>query len=166
MLPHSCHPAIAEVANVCFYSSRLLHGCVPEQRPPLLPGLPPLLWLDVMGQEEGGGGRGGGSLCNPQEATAAAGFLKALVQEAGIAVGRCGVIACYKRQVACVQQALQGGGTASGVQVATVDSFQVRGVCSKPCLDVLATDSQHCLLNTLRACTNVATSVCAFLGAA
>lgn len=116
---------IAEVANACFYESALRHGCTPAQRPPLLPGLPPLLWLDVMGQEQGAPGHsGGGSLCNPQEAATIARLLGVAVQDAGIAADRCGVIACYKRQVACVQQAL-GASTCGAVQVATVDSFQV-----------------------------------------
>lgn len=124
---HRCHPVIANIANVSFYGNRLRHGCTAEQRAPLLPGLPPLMWLDVLGQEQGSSGRVAGSLCNPQEATATARLLRTIVQEGGVAPARCGVIACYRRQVSTIQQALGGGeeGNAAAVQVATVDSFQV-----------------------------------------
>ncbi len=142
---YRCHPTIAEIVNQCFYGGRLLHGCTAEQRPPLVEGLPPLLWLDVQGQEQGsggvlgGGGGGGGntstthtsaggSLSNSQEAAVVGQLLRILVGVAGLDVGQCGVIACYKRQVACIEGYV-GGGAQAGVQVATVDSFQVGMVC-------------------------------------
>lgn len=148
------------MANACFYGGRLKHGCSPEQRVPLLPGLPPLLWLDAMGQEQGTAGRGRGSLCNPQEATAIARLLRAVVQEGGVAPDRCGVIACYRRQVSCVQQTLEGGGGGSGpapaVQIATVDSFQVfNSVAQGTAHDILPAHYIACRLYVVCSCVSL-----------
>lgn len=63
-----CHPAIAAVSNHSFYGGRLLDGCTLTQRGPLLPGLPPLLCLDVRGSQQYASGSGSAS--NQAEARA------------------------------------------------------------------------------------------------
>jgi hypothetical protein len=44
---YRCHPAISAVPNLQFYGGRLLDGVTAAQRAPLLPSLPPLVFLDV-----------------------------------------------------------------------------------------------------------------------
>lgn len=61
-----CHPAISEVPNRHFYNGALLDGCCPVDRPPLLPGLPPVTCVDVVGQEQRSSDSS--SVCNHQEA--------------------------------------------------------------------------------------------------
>ena len=54
--------------NVAFYGGRLRDGVSAAQRRPLLPGLPPLVFVDVRGREEAGAGSR--SACNRAEAAA------------------------------------------------------------------------------------------------
>ena len=63
-----CHPSIAAVSNHSFYGGRLLDGCTAAERGPLLPGLPPLLCLDVRGSQQYASGSGSAS--NQAEARA------------------------------------------------------------------------------------------------
>ena len=63
-----CHPSIAAVSNHSFYGGRLLDGCTAADRGPLLPGLPPLLCLDVRGSQQYASGSGSAS--NQAEARA------------------------------------------------------------------------------------------------
>ena len=56
-----CHPSIAAISNHSFYSGRLLDGCTAADREPLLPGLPPVLCLDVRGSQQFAGSSGSAS---------------------------------------------------------------------------------------------------------
>ena len=56
-----CHPSIAAISNHSFYGGRLLDGCTAADRAPLLPGLPPVLCLDVRGSQQFAGGSGSAS---------------------------------------------------------------------------------------------------------
>lgn len=44
---YRCHPALSEIPNRLFYGGRLLDGCSAGQRQALLPGLPPLCFINV-----------------------------------------------------------------------------------------------------------------------
>ncbi len=63
-----CHPSIAAISNHSFYGGRLLDGCTAADRAPLLPGLPPVLCVDVRGSQQFAGGSGSAS--NQAEAQA------------------------------------------------------------------------------------------------
>lgn len=91
-----CHPAISEGPNRSFYGGRLLDGVSEEDRPPLLPGLPTLLCLDVRGSEAFD--PTSHSTANHAEATAVARVLTQLLQ-AGVQPRQCGVICFYRAQV-------------------------------------------------------------------
>ena len=148
---YRCHPLISAVPNAHFYDGALLDGCSAEARPSLLPGLPPVVFVDVRGQEERSSMR---STSNPQEAQAVARVLEKALH-GGVAPGNCGVICFYRAQVAAVKAALlqhgpqlqaainsSGDGATSSnddsekeesppenynytaIQVATVDAFQ------------------------------------------
>ena len=65
-----CHPDLSAVPNAAFYGGRLRDGVSAAQRRPLLPGLPPLVFLDVRGREAAG--VGSRSACNRAEAAAVA----------------------------------------------------------------------------------------------
>ena len=47
---YRCHPSISAISNRLFYDQRLLNGVTSEDRKPLIPGLPTLLFVDVGGQ--------------------------------------------------------------------------------------------------------------------
>ena len=63
-----CHPSIAAISHHSFYGGRLLDGCTAADRAPLLPGLPPVVCLDVRGSQQFAGGSGSAS--NQAEAQA------------------------------------------------------------------------------------------------
>ena len=46
----SCHPRLSSIANAAFYEGRLRDGVTPADRPPLLVGLPPLVFVESGGQ--------------------------------------------------------------------------------------------------------------------
>ena len=98
---YRCHPSISAVPNTFYYDGRLLDGCTPEQRPSLLPGLPPVVFVDVRGQEQ----RNMRSTCNPQEAQAVLRVVERALA-AGICPGRCGIICFYRAQVTEVKNLL------------------------------------------------------------
>lgn len=84
---------LAAVPNLHFYNSQLLNGTSAEQRPALTPNLPPLVFVDVRGQQQGMHG----SLANLAEASTVA---SALVQLSPcIGSHSLGVICFYRAQV-------------------------------------------------------------------
>ena len=102
---YRCHPDISAVPNQHFYSGRLVDGCAAAARASLLPGLPSLVWLDVRGQEAYGGGPGGRSASNQQEAAAVVEVVRRLAQ-VGVSLRQVGVICLFRAQVALVQRLL------------------------------------------------------------
>ncbi len=62
-----------------------------------MPGLPPLCFLDVQGQEQHH--RGTGSISNPQEASVVAAVVQQLLASGQIAPTDIGVICFYRKQV-------------------------------------------------------------------
>ena len=44
---YRCHPALSAIPNRLFYGGQLLDGCTAAQRAPLVPGLPPLCFINV-----------------------------------------------------------------------------------------------------------------------
>ena len=149
---YRCHPAIGGLASRLFYGGRLAHGVGPADRPPLVPGLPPVACVDVAG------GRvqydGGRSAFNTVEAGAVAAVVTALLTTHGLPPAAVGVIAPFRAHARVVCAALaaadaraemaagpQGGRgddddadapppppppppRAAAVVVATVDAFQ------------------------------------------
>jgi len=57
------HPALSAIPSAHFYQGRLKDGVTGAQRPPLLPGLPPLMFCDVQGGSGAARGGGGGRGC-------------------------------------------------------------------------------------------------------
>ena len=93
------HPALCAIPNDCFYGGRLRCAVSAAERPPLLPSLAPLVFLDVrQGREQK---RQGGSSENAEEAAAAARVVSHLLQ-CGVPAASIGVIAFYHAQVAAV----------------------------------------------------------------
>ena len=102
---YRCHPRISAVPNDLFYSGRLRDGVTAADRPALVPGVPPLVFVDVpRGSEQQ---RAGGSFYNEAEA----GVLRAVIRgllEAGVEAGEIGVITLYKAQMHCLTDKLAG----------------------------------------------------------
>eukprot|EP00873_Tetraselmis_striata_P003485 jgi/Tetstr1/423749/TSEL_014381.t2 len=119
---YRCHPDIAHIPNQQFYQGRLLHGCSPEQRPALLPGLHPLSFIDVDGAEQRQGNSG--SVSNREEALMVAKVARLLVG-GGVPAEDIGVICFFRAQVHAVTRLLtKPGAQPLSITVATVDSFQ------------------------------------------
>ncbi|KFM27096.1 Uncharacterized protein C4orf21 [Auxenochlorella protothecoides] len=147
---YRCHPVISQIPNRCFYGGQLLDGCSASQRGPVLPGLPPRLWIDPRGGESGGE-RGARSVTNRREADVICSMVQQLLGH-GVPPSAIGIICFFRAQVALLQGLLNpqppmnvtpeaGQGVAhgpctvseapqgplaeqAGVQVATVDAFQ------------------------------------------
>jgi hypothetical protein len=116
---YRCHPAISAVSNTLFYGLRLVDGIDAAQRPPLVPGLPPLCFVDVpdgrahragggssgSGPDTNGGGGGGsgGSLGNRTEAAVVGAIVQRLLA-AGIPAGDIGVITLFRFQASLLRQ--------------------------------------------------------------
>ena len=94
MLAPRCHPDLAAVPNEAFYGGRLQDACTADQRGPLVPGLPPLVFCDVRGREETGAGTRSAS--NRSEATAVVQVLVAHAYAGGGFVWRGVDIDCCK----------------------------------------------------------------------
>lgn len=92
-----CHPELSCIPNSLFYGGQLQDGCTAEQRGSLVPGLPPLCFLDVQGQEQHH--RGSGSISNPQEASVVAAAIQQLLSAPHIFPTDIGVICFYRKQV-------------------------------------------------------------------
>ena len=110
---YRCHPSISAVANRFFYQNRLVDGVSAEQRPPLVPWLPPLALVDVRSgaAEEfnsgggGGGGRSSRSVSNRAEAAAVV-RLVARLRAAGVRPGSIGVVCFFRAQAELVRRLL------------------------------------------------------------
>ena len=46
-IQYRCHPVIGSLASALFYGGRVRNGVTGEERPPLVPHLPPLALFDV-----------------------------------------------------------------------------------------------------------------------
>ena len=123
---YRCHPAIAGPANRTFYGGKLRDGVCPEDRPPLLPGLPPLAYINVATATQTVLKGFGKSIANRAEAQTVARLVRAL-SEHGVQLDDVGVICLFRAQVQlvqeCVTTCLPNLGV-GGLTVATVDSFQ------------------------------------------
>ncbi len=99
---YRCHPTISAVSNQLFYHSQLLDGVTAEDRPPLVPLLPPLCFIDV---PDGRAHRaeGDGSLGNKLEAAMVATIAKHLLA-AGVPASDIGVITLFRCQAALLRQ--------------------------------------------------------------
>jgi len=121
---YRCHPAIARIPNQQFYGGQLLDGCTAEQRPAVVPHLPPICLVDVLGNEQRS--RDSASVSNYEEATAVSRIVH-LLKTGGVAAEDIGVICFFRAQAQLIERLLSRQGAAAGsgaVQVATVDSFQ------------------------------------------
>eukprot|EP00741_Cyanophora_paradoxa_P020911 tig00021318_g20187.t1 len=134
---YRCHPAFSALSSRLFYGGRLRDGVTPADRPPLAPGVPPLLAFDSqVTQEE----RRGGSFVNRAEADAVL-HAVGLLERAGVRPSQVGVVCLYKAQAALITERLGGPGAAGGYggggrpsggrataqevpQISTVDAFQ------------------------------------------
>lgn len=124
---YRCHPQFSALSSKFFYNDRLRDGVTPEQRPPLLPDVPALVFFDVTGAEKESGG---GSVYNDVEASVVCDLVAHLLR-CGFDCRQIGVICLYKAQAAHCLQRLRGMGPGTGpgqgpasVQVSTVDAFQ------------------------------------------
>jgi len=111
------HPALSRVPNRAFYGGRLLDGCAEGQRPPLLPRLPHLAFVDVPPPHAADAA---GRDLHPQEAATAAAIVRLLLSH-GVAAERVTVLSFYHKQVEAIKARL---GVPTPVTVSTVDSFQ------------------------------------------
>lgn len=144
---YRCHPDISQVANTSFYEGRLLDGIAAVQRPPLVPALPALCFVETRGQEGYDRSR---SCYNEEEARDVASIASFLLDRIGLAPDQIGIICFHRAQAQRVQAILQaqgrgvlaaaGGGGPEGaaaaaerepararpglLTVATVDSYQ------------------------------------------
>ena len=91
-----CHPVLAAAPNAHFYAGKLLNGSSPDQRASLVPGLPPLVFVDVRGQHQGSSTSG--SIANHAEAATVVAALCQL-SAAGISSSAMGVICFFRAQV-------------------------------------------------------------------
>lgn len=140
---YRCHPVISSLANKLFYSSNLCDGITHLDRPAVLTGLQPLVFVDVNNGIESYASRSGGSFVNVAECDVVAKIVMGLVGK-GVDEGEIGVVALYRGQVEGIESALMsarmyGNGNVnanamttkkknttpkSKVQVSTVDAFQ------------------------------------------
>jgi len=123
---YRCHPAIAGPANRTFYGGKLRDGVCPEDRPPLLSGLPPLAYINVATATQTVLKGFGKSIANRAEAETVARLVRAL-SEHSVRLDDVGVICLFRAQAQlvqeCVTQSMPNLGN-GGLTVATVDSFQ------------------------------------------
>ncbi|KAI8331208.1 P-loop containing nucleoside triphosphate hydrolase protein [Chlamydoabsidia padenii] len=117
-----CHPRISGISSKLFYDRQLLNGSNVEARPPLINGLPPLLFVNVLGNEQRSIGN---SFWNRDEVTIVAKTLNGL-SELGIPPSDIGVISLYKEQADKIQSHLANNSERStqNIQISTVDAFQ------------------------------------------
>ncbi|KAJ4462048.1 putative RNA helicase nonsense mRNA reducing factor [Paratrimastix pyriformis] len=101
-----CHPLISNMANELFYCGLLSNGVTAADRPPLIAGLPPVLFVNCTQTREVSDQMG--SFINMGEAEVIAGLVHALAQQleslpapTGCSIG---VIAPYRAQVALLKK--------------------------------------------------------------
>ena len=122
---YRCHPFLSGLANKLFYDGRLRDGCLASDRPCMLAGLPPLLFVDCHGKEE----RKFASIWNQKEVTLCVDMAKKLI-DAGINADDIGVICLFREQASQIKKAInlalgaEDETKSSSIMVATVDSFQ------------------------------------------
>eukprot|EP00198_Chlamydomonas_reinhardtii_P000886 XP_001690221.1 RNA helicase [Chlamydomonas reinhardtii] len=109
---YRCHPRLSSIANAAFYEGRLRDGVTPADRPPLLVGLPPLVFVESGGQAAVDAYTR--SSYNTQEAQLVSRMVAALLAQ-GVSADEVGVICFYRAQVGAIRRALQqadaGGGS-------------------------------------------------------
>ena len=107
---YRCHPAIADVASRLFYSGSVKSGITAEQRPAVLSGASPLVFLDTSDSSTARAERsgGGGSLRNAAEVAAVVRAVEELLATGTMQPKDIGVICTYRAQVAAIQGALAG----------------------------------------------------------
>lgn len=101
---YRCHPRLITVPNELFYGGRIISGCREIDRPPLLSGMPPLLFWDTCmhGSEVKDSLK---SYSNLNEAKMACELIRMML-EYGIRGYQIGVIVLYKSQANLVQELL------------------------------------------------------------
>ena len=97
------HPALSAIPNAAFYGSRLIDGVTPADRPPVVPGLPHLVFMDMQGEPNRKGQND--SPFNCAEARVA-GRLVAMLTGAGVRRGDICVVTTYVAQAAEVRRVL------------------------------------------------------------
>jgi len=101
---YRCHPALSAIPNAAFYNGQLLDGVSANDRPPLLPRLPHLVFLDMrVGMHNNR--HADGSVSNAAEATLV-GRLVELLSSQGIQRGDIAIITPYREQVKALRFAL------------------------------------------------------------
>ncbi|KAG2430776.1 hypothetical protein HYH02_013615 [Chlamydomonas schloesseri] len=104
---YRCHPRLSSIANAAFYEGRLRDGITPADRPPLLPRLPPLVFVESGGQAAVDAYTR--SSYNTQEAQLVSRVVAVLLEQ-GVSADEVGVICFYRAQVAAIRRALQQAG--------------------------------------------------------
>ncbi|KAJ2414352.1 hypothetical protein GGF47_005732, partial [Coemansia sp. RSA 2524] len=117
---YRCHPRIGALCSRLFYNNSLAHGTNATARAPLVPGLPPLAFLDTPGREQQHGASQ--SFFNRGEIDVVVQLTCHLLR-AGISPESLGVIALYKTQADMLREQLRTASDAR-VQVSTVDAYQ------------------------------------------
>ena len=118
---YRCHPEIAEICSQLFYEGHLLHGVSPEDRPSLIPNLPPVSVVHNPGEDT----KVGDSCINCSEAVLVCELINytqnVLVrEEKNFSIG---VICMYKAQAGEVIKRMASS-SAGNVTISTVDAFQ------------------------------------------
>jgi hypothetical protein len=93
----SCHPALSAIPNRCVYGGRLRDGVTAAQRGPLLPGLPPLAFVDVAGgvAQRGQGGSSSNRWAPPLHGEGEVGGCSVCAPST---LGLCGCCTCFSCQ--------------------------------------------------------------------
>ncbi|KAI9306942.1 AAA domain-containing protein [Cunninghamella echinulata] len=119
-----CHPSISSISNKLFYENKLLNGHVVENRRPLVTGLSPLIFVDVIGNDQKSIGN---SFWNRDEIAIVAHTIQEL-SNLGVDSSSIGIISLYKEQVDKIQLYLGNNvsnqNNISNIQISTVDAFQ------------------------------------------
>ncbi|GLJ16316.1 hypothetical protein SUGI_0275470 [Cryptomeria japonica] len=120
---YRCHPRLIHVPNELFYGGRIMNGCREIDRPPLLPGLPPLLFWDTCthGNEVKDSFK---SYSNLYEAKIACELINMMLEN-GIPGCSIGVIVLYKSQASLVQELLFQGCHLKGGKICRSKSSKV-----------------------------------------
>jgi superfamily I DNA and/or RNA helicase len=124
---YRCHPVIAATASRLFYNNVLVSGISPEQRLPLLPAVPPLLFLDSAGM--GTAARdAGGSYANEMHSRLALQLLLTrlapLWPSADALAARVGLVTLFRAQAHQLRTLFQKHPVLHSVRISTVDAFQ------------------------------------------